>query len=113
MILSQVRAYSTINEKVNKDLQMERKNKNDIFEVMKEKIEHYKSDSAKAIARSNSYKIRTENAEKKCKELLNNNQKLEEQCKNSQLSIKQKNEEIEKYQNELVKFQEKSKSVNL
>lgn len=112
MILSQVRAYSSINEKINRDLQAERKNKNDIFEAMKEKIEHYKSESAKAIARSNSYKIRTENAEKKCNEFSITCRNLEEQCKHLQLNIEKKNEENEKNQNELVKLQEKNKSVN-
>lgn len=113
MILSQVKAYSSINEKINKDLQTERKNKNDIFEAMKEKIEHYKSDSAKAISRNNLYKVRIENAEKKCNDFLTTCQKLEEQCKNYQLNIEKKNEEIEKKQNELIKLQEKSKNVSL
>jgi len=65
MILSQVRAYSTINEKINNDLRAERKNSKNILEAMKEKIEHYKSDSAKTVSRSNSYKAKAEIAEKK------------------------------------------------
>lgn len=112
MILSQVRAYSTINEKINRDLQSERKNKKEILETMKEKIEHYKNDTAKAISRSNSYKARTENAEKKLNELLIKCQKVEEQTKQLQLSIEKKNEENERLQNELVKLQEKNKNIS-
>ncbi|XP_008185728.2 microtubule-associated tumor suppressor 1 homolog [Acyrthosiphon pisum] len=111
MILSQVRAYSTINEKINKDLQSERKNKKEILETMKEKIEHYKSDAAKAISRSNSYKARTENAEKKLNELLIKCQKVEEQTKQLQLSYEKKNEENELLQNELYKLQEQNISI--
>ncbi|XP_015373578.1 PREDICTED: uncharacterized protein LOC107168616 [Diuraphis noxia] len=113
MILSQVRAFSTINEKINRDLLSERKNKKDILEAMKEKIEHYKSDTAKAISRSNSYKVLKENAEKKLNELLINCQKVEEQAKKLQLSIENKNKENERLKNELVKLQEKNKSVSL
>jgi len=113
LILSQVRAYSTINEKINKELQSERKNKKEILEAMKEKIEHYKIDTAKAISRSNSYKALTENAEKKLDKLLIKCQKIEEQAKQIQLSYKKKNEENERLQNELVKLQEKNKSVSL
>lgn len=113
MILSQVRAYSTINEKLNRDLQGERKNKKDILEAMKEKIELYKCDSAKAISRSNSYKARTESAERRLNELMINCKKVEEQTKHMQLNIEQKNEEIERIQNELVKIQEKNRNVNL
>lgn len=112
MILNQVRAYSTINEKINKDLQTERKNKKDILEAMKEKIEHYKNDTVKAITRSNSYKARTETAEKKLNELSINFQKVEEQAKHFQLNIAQKNEEIEKLHNEIVKTQEKNRNVS-
>lgn len=112
MILSQVRAYSTINEKLNKELQLERKNKNDILEAMKEKIEHYKSDLVKAITRSNSYKAKTEIAEKKMNELLINHQKVEEQSKSFQLNVQQKNEEIERLSNELVKTRDKNINVN-
>ncbi|XP_022167452.1 coiled-coil domain-containing protein 150-like isoform X1 [Myzus persicae] len=112
MILSQVRAYSTINEKINRDLQSERKNKKEILETVKEKIEHYKSDTAKAISRSNSYKARTENAEKKLDELLIKCQKVEEQTKQLQISFEKKNEENELLQNELVKLQEKNKSIS-
>lgn len=112
MILSQVKAYSTINEKINRDLQAERRNKKDILEAMKEKIEHYKSDTAKAISHSNSYKTKTEIAEKKLNELLLKFQKVEEQTKDFQSNLKQKNEEIEKLQNELIKIQEKNKSVS-
>ncbi|XP_016662532.1 myosin-J heavy chain-like [Acyrthosiphon pisum] len=111
MILSQVRAYSTINEKINRDLQSERKNKKDILEAMKEKIEHYKSDTAKAISRSNSYKALTENAEKQLNKLLVKYQKVEEQAKQLQLSIEKKNKENERLQNELIKLQEKNKSI--
>jgi len=113
MILSQVRAYSTINEKINRDLQSERKNKKEIFETVKEKIEHYKSDTAKAISRSNSYKARTENAEKKLDELLIKCQKVEEQTKQLQIRFEKKNEENELLQNELVKLQEQNRSVSL
>jgi len=113
MILNQVRAYSTINEKLNKDLQSERKNKNDILEAMKEKIEHYKSDLTMAISRSNSYKVKTETAEKKLNELLINYQKIEEQTKSFQLNIQQKNEEIERLDNELVKTRDKNINVNV
>lgn len=113
MILSQVRAYSTINEKINRDLQLERKSKKDILEAMKEKIEHYKSDTAKAISRSNSYKIRTENAEKRLNELLVKCQKVEEQTKQLHLNIEKKDEENERLQDELLKLQEKNKSVSL
>lgn len=112
MILSQVRAYSTINEKCNKDLQLERKDKIVILEGMKEKIEHYKSDSLKAISRCNSYKARTENAEKKLNDLMNNYKKIEEQTKKLQSNVEQKNGEIDRLQNELVKFQNKNKNVN-
>uniref|UniRef100_A0A2S2NYI8 Uncharacterized protein n=1 Tax=Schizaphis graminum TaxID=13262 RepID=A0A2S2NYI8_SCHGA len=112
MILSQVRAYSTINEKINRDLQSERKNKKEILEAMKEKIEHYKNDTAKAISRSNSYKARTENAEKKLNELLIKCQNVEEQTKQLQLTIEKKNEENERLQNDLVKLQEKNKSIS-
>ncbi|VVC30517.1 Hypothetical protein CINCED_3A001632 [Cinara cedri] len=112
MILSQVRAYSNINEKINRDLQAERKNKKDIVEAMKEKIEHYKNDSAKAITRCNSYKARTETAEKKCSELLTNCQKIEEQTNHLQLNLEKKNEEIQKLQNELARLQEKYKNIN-
>ncbi|KAL4092325.1 hypothetical protein QTP88_026848 [Uroleucon formosanum] len=111
MILSQVRAYSTINEKINRDLQLERKNKKEILEAMKENIEHYKSDTAKAISRSNSYKARTENAEKKLNELLINCQNLEEQTKQLQLSYEKKKEENELLQNELVKLQEQNINI--
>ncbi|XP_060875400.1 microtubule-associated tumor suppressor 1 homolog [Metopolophium dirhodum] len=111
MILSQVRAYSTINEKINRDLQSERKNKKEILETMKEKIEHYKSDTAKAISRSNSYKARTENAEKKLNELLIKCQRVEEQTKQLQLSYEKKNEENELLQNELFKLQEQNISI--
>jgi len=112
MILSQVRAYSTINEKLNKDLQLEHKNKNDILEAMKEKIEHYKSDLAKAISRSNSYKAKTETAEQKLNELLINYQKIEEQTKSFQLNIQQKDEDIERFNFELLQIREKNKNVN-
>ncbi|CAI6362973.1 unnamed protein product [Macrosiphum euphorbiae] len=112
MILSQVRAYSTINEKINRDLQSERKNKKEILETMKEKIEHYKSDTAKAISRSNSYKARTENAEKKLNELLIKCQKVEEQTKQLQLSYEKKTEENELLQNELFKLQEQNISIS-
>jgi len=112
MILSQVRAYSTINEKINRDLQSERKNKKDILEAMTEKIEHYKSDTAKAISRSNSYKSLTENAEKQLNKLIIKCQKVEEQAKQLQLSIEKKNKENERLQNELIKLQEKNKSVS-
>ncbi|XP_022175593.1 uncharacterized protein PFB0765w-like [Myzus persicae] len=111
MVLSQVRAYCTINEKINRDLQSERKNKKEILEAMKEKIEHYKSDTAKAISRSNSYKALTKNAEKKLNELLIKFQKVEEHAKQLQLSIHKKNEENERLQNELVKLQEKNKNI--
>lgn len=112
MILSQVKAYSTINEKINKDLQAERKNKKDILDAMKEKIEHYKNDTVKAITRSNAYKAKTETAEKKLNELSINLQKVEEKSKRFQLNIEQKNDEIEKLQNDLVKTQEKNKNVS-
>lgn len=113
MILSQVRTYSTINEKLNRDLHGERKNKKDILDAMKEKIELYKCDSAKAVSRSNSYKARTESAEKRLNELMINCQKVEEQTKHMQLNVEQKNEEIERLQNELMKMQEKSRNVSL
>lgn len=112
MILSQVRSYSTINEKLNKDLQAERKNKKDIMEAMKDKIELYKSDSAKAMSRCNSYKARTETAEKKLCDLLNKCQKVEEQTKCLQSSIEKKNEEVLRLENELIKTQEKNRSVS-
>lgn len=112
MILSQVRSYSTINEKLNRDLQSERKNKTDILEAMKEKIEHYKSDSVKAISRCNSYKTKMENTEKKLNDFMNNYKKIEEQTKNVQLNIEQKNEEINRLQSELVKLQNKNRNVN-
>lgn len=112
MILSQVRAYSTINEKINRDLQAERKNRKDILENMKDKIEHYKNDTAEAISRSNSYKTRTEIAEKKLNELLTNCQKTEEQNKHFHLNIEQKIEEIERLHNELVKTKEKNRNVS-
>ncbi|XP_060880545.1 meiosis-specific nuclear structural protein 1-like isoform X1 [Metopolophium dirhodum] len=111
MILSQVRAYSTINEKINRDLQSERKNKKDILVAMKEKIEHYKNDTAKAISRSNSYKSLTENAEKQLNKLLIKCQKVEEQAKQLQLSIEKKNKENERFQIELIKLQEKNKNI--
>lgn len=112
MILSQVRTYSTINEKINRDLQTERKNKKDILEAMKEKIEHYKNDTAKAISRSNSYKAKIDIAEKKLNELLIDCQKLEEQNKHFQLNIDQKNKELEKLKNDLCKTQEKNRNVS-
>lgn len=113
MILSQVRAYSTINEKINRDLQAERKNKKDILEAMSEKIEHYKQDSAKVISQSHSYKARMEIAEKKMNELSINCQKFEEQSKSLQTTVEQKNEEIKRLQTELIKKQEKIKNVSL
>lgn len=113
MILSQVRTYSTINEKINRDLQTERKNKKNILEAMKEKIEHYKNDTAKAICRSNSYKTRTDIAEKKLNELLIDCQKLEEQNKHFQLTIEQKNKELEKLKHDMGKTQEKNINVSL
>jgi len=113
MILSQVRAYSTINEKINNDLRAERKNSKNILEAMKEKIEHYKSDSAKTVSRSNSYKAKAEIAEKKLSDLLLNFQKAEEQKKINQQIIERKNEEIEKLKNEIVKIQDKSRHVSL
>lgn len=112
MILNQVRAYSTINEKINKDLQTERNNRKDILEAMKNKIEHYKNDTAEAVSRSNSYKTRTETAEKKLNEILKNVQKSEEQTKHFQLNIEQKNEEIESLHNELAKTKEKNRNVS-
>lgn len=112
MILSQVRAYSTINEKINKDLQTERNNRKDILEAMKDKIEHYKNDTAEAVSRSNSFKTRTEIAEKKLNEVLKNCQKAEEQTKQFQLNIEQKNEEIERLHNELVKTKERNRNVS-
>lgn len=111
MILSQVRSYSNINEQINRDLQAERKSKTDIVKAMKEKIEQYKSDSAKAISRSNSYKARTETFEQKYNELLTNCQKVEEQSNILQLNLEKKNEEIKRLQNELVRIQEKYKCV--
>lgn len=112
MILSQVRAYSSINEKINKDFQAERKNKKDILEATREKIELYKGDLAKAISRSNCYKSRSETAEKKLKELMVKCQKIDEHTKLLQLDIEKKSEEIERLQNELVKTDEKNKNVS-
>lgn len=111
MILNQVRSYSNINEKINRDLQAERKSKTDVVKIMKEKIEQYKSDSAKAISRCNSYKARTETFEQKYNELLTNCQKVEEQSNILQLNLEKKNEEIQRQQNELVRIQEKYKCV--
>lgn len=111
MILNQVKSYSNINEKINRDLQAERKSKTDVVKIMKEKIEQYKSDSAKAISRCNSYKARTETFEQKYNELLTNCQKVEEQSNILQLNLEKKNEEIQRQQNELVRIQEKYKCV--
>ncbi|XP_050437202.1 uncharacterized protein MCAP_0864-like isoform X2 [Adelges cooleyi] len=111
MILNQVRKYSNINEKISQDLIAERKTKQAALVAMKEKIECYKSDLNEANIQINSYKDRTEAAEKRLNEVINNNKKVKEHLDKMRLDLEQKYKEIEIIQNELITTKEENKNL--
>ncbi|XP_050534860.1 putative autophagy-related protein 11 [Daktulosphaira vitifoliae] len=113
LILNQVKKYSLINENISQDIISERKSKYVALETIRQKLERYKNDLSKATTQINSYKSRTDAAEKKLNEVLTNSKKVNCCLEKMKLDFEQKCKELEKIQSELINTKEDNKNLKI